>query len=101
MANANLEPVSKEELLYVFNHVFLPPQLPQEDDYDPGHDFALCRLAYHASKDFTPFLSSDFQQKKWKSVFQMVKRLLKATSILDKDVLVRTILRLECGGQFC
>ena len=101
MANVNSEPVFMEDLLYIFNHVFLPPKLPQEDDYDPGHDFALCEFAYHASHDFAHSLSDKFQQRKWESVSRMVKGLLKAISILDKHEIVRTILRLERGGQLC
>jgi hypothetical protein len=32
---------SSDELLYLFNHVFLPPKLPQKDDYDAGREKAL------------------------------------------------------------
>jgi len=99
MANANSEPVSKQDLLYVLNHVFLPPKLPQEDDYDPGHDFALCRFAYDASREFSPLLSP-VQQRQWSFVSRMIKRLLKATSALDRNEFVREILSLERGGQF-
>ncbi|KIM42888.1 hypothetical protein M413DRAFT_26859 [Hebeloma cylindrosporum] len=96
MADTNSQPISMEALLYVLNHVFLPPKLPQEDDYDAGHDFALCQLAYQASLEFAPFLSV-FEQKKWDFVSRMLNRLSKSTSVVDKDELVRDILHLEDG----
>ncbi|KIM42884.1 hypothetical protein M413DRAFT_10304 [Hebeloma cylindrosporum] len=99
MTNANAEPVSIEDLLYVLTHVFLPPKLPQEDDYDAGHEFALCRFAYNASLDFAPLLPA-VQERNWSSVSRMIKMLLKATSVLDKDELVNKILGLRCEDVY-
>jgi len=101
MANTNPDPSSKEDIRYVLNHVFLPPKLPQEDDYDANHDVALCRLAYQASLEFDTFLSQP-QQKKWSTVKQMLKNLLESTPrLFNNDVLVTNISHLKDGGQSC
>jgi len=84
--------------LYILNHVFLPPELPQEDDTKTDRDIALCRSVYHASIDFTDFLSES-QQQKWCIVKEMLKTLLETTQALDKGKLAKNIMRLEEGGQ--
>ncbi|KIM46712.1 hypothetical protein M413DRAFT_23079 [Hebeloma cylindrosporum] len=95
MANAN--PEQEDILRYVLNHVFLPPKLPQEDDYDAERDAALCRFAYDASLEFGAFLSQS-QQAQWSTVSQMLKNMLESTRVLDKDVLVTNISHLEIGA---
>jgi len=91
--------VSLKDILYALNHVFLPPKLPQEDDANAS-DAALCRLVYTASCKFTTFLSQA-QQQQWSIISQMLKTLLGTTQVFDKDVLVKNILCLGNGGQFC
>ena len=101
MANSNLEPASLEDVLrYVLNHVFLPPKLPQQDDYDAEHEAALCQFVYGASLEFATFLSPS-QQLQWSIVIQMLKNLLESTRVLDKDVLITNVSHLEIGGQSC
>ena len=102
MANSNSEPTLLDDtvLRYLLNHVFLPPKLPQKDDYDAEHDDALCRFIYDASFEFSAFLSPS-QQMQWQIIVQMLTNLLKSTRVLDKDVLVTNISHLEIGGQFC
>ena len=100
MIQSNPGPFSLEDILYTLNHVFLPPKLPQEDDTRADRDVALCRFVYYASQEFTDFLSQT-QQQQWSIVHQMLKTLLETTQVLDKDVLVKNILRLGNGGQFC
>ncbi|KAF8956266.1 hypothetical protein BDZ97DRAFT_1925658 [Flammula alnicola] len=96
MANPNPEPPSLEDLLYMLNHVFLTPKLPQEGDTKARRDIALCGFAYNASREFARFLSQS-QQQQWSIVSQMLKTLLETTRGLDKDVLVKDILRLGDG----
>jgi hypothetical protein len=100
MANTNPEPPSLEDLLYVLNHVFLPPKLPQKDDNDTDtdRDVVLCHLVSSASREFATFLPQP-QQKKWSIVTEMLKNLLESTGLLDIDVLVTKIAHLEDGGQ--
>jgi hypothetical protein len=98
MAKTKPEPSSKEDTLrYVLNHVFLPPKLPQQDDYDAENDAALCRFAYEASLEFATFLSQS-QQRQWSIVIQMLKNMLESTRALEKDVLVTKISHLQIGG---
>ena len=100
MANTIPEPPSLKDIRYILNHVFLPPKLPQEDDYDADHDVALCRFAHNVSLEFNTRLSQS-PQRKWRTVMQMLKNLLESTRLLDNDVLVRNILHLGDGGQSC
>ena len=101
MTNTNPEPPSLEDILYVVNHVFLPPKLPQKDDKDTNtdRDIVLCRLVSSASREFATFLPQP-QQKRWSIVTEMLKNLLDSTGPLDKDVLVTKISHLGDGGQF-
>ena len=100
MVNPNPRPLALNDILYILNHVFLPPKLPQEDDTKTDCDIALCRLVYDASVDFADFLSKP-QQQQWSTVIQMLATLLKTTQVFDADVLAKNILRLEDGGQSC
>ena len=101
MANPKPAPFSLEDTLYILNHVFLPPKLPQEDDTNTDHDIALCHLVYDASLGFTDFVSKR-QQQKWSIVSQMLQTLLKTRlDVLDKRVLSKEILALREGGQSC
>ncbi|KAL4786748.1 hypothetical protein BJX76DRAFT_365241 [Aspergillus varians] len=50
--------LSAREILYLFHHVFLPPKLPQEDDYNPDHDSILLDTVICALRDFRAHISS-------------------------------------------
>jgi len=98
MVNSSPGPPSSEDVLYALNHVFLPPKLPQEEDHGPDRDVALCRFIYEACQEFLEVLPSQDQQRKWSTVVQMLKNLLESTQVLNRDVLIADILRLENGG---
>ena len=87
-------------LRYVLNHVFLPPKLPQKDDYDAELDAALCRFVYDAALEFAAFLPQS-QQGRWSTVSLLLKNLLESAGDLDKDMLEINILHLKIGGQSC
>jgi hypothetical protein len=100
MANRNPGRFSSEDLLYMLNHVFLPPKLPQADDTNRDRDIALCRLVHDASLEFAGFLSQP-QQQQWSIVNKMLRTQLKIAQVVDKDVLAKDILSLKDGGQSC
>jgi hypothetical protein len=100
MSDPEREPPSLEDALYILNHVFLPPKLPQEDDADRIRDVVLCRLVYDASLEFTQSLP-EIQRPQWLIVTQMLDMFLETTRILDKKRLIEKILQMKDGGRFC
>ncbi|OKL58449.1 hypothetical protein UA08_06149 [Talaromyces atroroseus] len=59
---------------YMFHHVFLPPKLPQEDDYNPEYELALLDSVIQALKMFKTY-ASEQQDGILASVIEMVARL--------------------------
>lgn len=96
MAKLSLEPPSSEDLVYILNHVFMPPRLPQEDDHDDNHDIALCRVICDASQKFAESLLQH-QRGLWSTVDQMLQKVLRTTEVRGKDILVDNILSLGDG----
>lgn len=47
-----------EEGLYLFHHIFLPPKLPQEDDYNPKYDNVLLDKVIEALRNFSCYFTS-------------------------------------------
>ncbi|KAJ5168683.1 uncharacterized protein N7482_004277 [Penicillium canariense] len=45
--------LTREESLFLFHHVFLPPKLPQSDDYEPEHEQLLLEHVIGALRDFS------------------------------------------------
>ncbi|KAI0468184.1 hypothetical protein F4859DRAFT_517375 [Xylaria cf. heliscus] len=48
-----------ETMMYIMNHVMLPPQLPQEDDYNPKDEMCLLSHVIEAFKSFRDIFQSD------------------------------------------
>lgn len=44
---------------YMLNHVILPPQLPQEDDYDAEHEAVLLDTVLDCLCDFKKYVGSE------------------------------------------
>ncbi|KAJ0418503.1 hypothetical protein BJY00DRAFT_314871 [Aspergillus carlsbadensis] len=57
--SVNLPP---EARLYLLNHVFLPPELPQEDDYDATHESILLDTAVDALHQFEALVSEHHRE---------------------------------------
>jgi hypothetical protein len=59
---------------YIFHHVFLPPKLPQEDDYNPEYELALLDSVIQVLERFKTY-ASEQQDAILASVIEMVSRL--------------------------
>lgn len=67
--------------LYLFHHIFLPPQLPQADDYSPEYDMILLKRVTEALGTFSSHvLSQD-------------------TSVITAGISMMEALRAICGGK--
>ena len=60
---------------YIVNHVFLPPELPQDDDSDPKKDTALITVMLAAMKSFLDFCPPQ-EHHIWKAHVQMLEAML-------------------------
>jgi hypothetical protein len=60
--------------LYLFHHVFLPPKLPQQDDYDTEYELVLLKSVIHALGKFKAHVPK-CPGKIVASVIEMVSRL--------------------------
>jgi hypothetical protein len=56
---ANSKSVSFEAIIYLIHHIFLPPQLPQKDDYNLKHEKVLLDLTCKALSSFKACMTSD------------------------------------------
>lgn len=53
--------LSHDEINFIVNHLFLPPKLPQADDWDPARENVLLRLVADAARTFTDMVPHDQQ----------------------------------------
>ena len=47
-----------EESLYLLHHLFLPPKIPQTDDYNAEHEYLLLERVIEALVSFKSYVSS-------------------------------------------
>jgi hypothetical protein len=50
MAASNID--NSDTLAYAVNHIFLPPQLPHEDDFKPKEETEIVRLVHRSLEKF-------------------------------------------------
>lgn len=93
--------MAKDSLSYIINHVFLPPQLPQKDDYDPDQSKNLIKLCLSGLTYFLRYIPSE-QHPQWAPLITMLRDMLAVRnngSVLDKGKLVAAIQRMCVGGR--
>ncbi|OCK72928.1 hypothetical protein K432DRAFT_340909, partial [Lepidopterella palustris CBS 459.81] len=92
---------SLEALLYQINHIFLPPQLPQEDDKNVLHEKALMKTVYHGLIHFRRSLVDQRCEKLLTRCTDMMKRMMRihdANGLLDSKLLEKELLELDNFG---
>lgn len=72
--------MTPEAVSYLFHHIFLPPKLPQKDDYDPLYDIALVDQVIGALRQFRDHVSSQ-EADICTAVVTMITRLRKTYSL--------------------
>ncbi|KAI1137706.1 hypothetical protein F5Y05DRAFT_58721 [Hypoxylon sp. FL0543] len=51
--------LSRLDILYIIHHVFLPPQLPQSDDYNVAHEEALLKAVIETLSEFKAYMEDE------------------------------------------
>ncbi|KAJ7636917.1 hypothetical protein FB45DRAFT_451702 [Roridomyces roridus] len=67
--------ITTEQLHYLINHIFLPPELPQEDDASPDANHILHARILEAGASFSGTLVSAEKRQEWTTVMKMLERL--------------------------
>ncbi|KAE8351981.1 hypothetical protein BDV28DRAFT_149490 [Aspergillus coremiiformis] len=85
--------LSVEAIEYLVNHIFLPPKVPQEEDYKADYEKAMLKVVVAALKVFKSHAATDWHSTT-DSVIQMVQDLdsiLYADGFVNKDQLHRSL----------
>ena len=89
-----------DNLQYIFNHVFLPPRLPETNDNDDDHkhELVLCKLITECAQKYRQCLHGD-SRKEWSHIVRMLLNLQNLTSGLSETELKRSITGMRRGGK--
>jgi hypothetical protein len=60
-----------QNLEYIVSHVFLPPRLPQEDDYDADKSAKLIEEVHKSLVEFLPYVP-ELEHSKWNVCVKMI-----------------------------
>jgi hypothetical protein len=90
------------DLMYIFNHVFLPPELPQKDDNDFSNGLRLIEELQLALISFQGYLP-DHQRPHWSPCVRMVSQMLEIRGqfgSLSTQALENCLNSMLDGGKF-
>jgi hypothetical protein len=92
--------INQQQLQYIVNHIFLPPELPQKDDKNLENDRAMCDVLYTSACSYYASLPSDGQIR-WDPIVKMLQNLCNfhKPDVLYKDLLESAIERMQPGGM--
>ncbi|KAJ6533694.1 hypothetical protein B0H19DRAFT_1272335 [Mycena capillaripes] len=71
------------ELNYLINHLFLPLQLPQQEDNSPQADHALCTRVIREAISFRGTLVSPDESQRWDVIIRMLQQLARTQQSMD------------------
>jgi len=98
----SLHSLDQTSLVFIINHVFLPPELPSKSDRTPEHEVSLIRVF----KDCAEKFSHQFEdQSKSRRAWDVISRMLAATALLhdrgivEEDHLDEQIAGMKVGGE--
>lgn len=88
-------------LEYLINHVFLPPNVPQQDDYDSDHEHILLKIVSNALLGFKSHVADEWHNV-IDSIIGMVENLQKvlgSDGLINKAQLLDTLKKLSVEGK--
>jgi len=97
-----LQSLDETSLLFVINHVFLPPALPTKSDRTPEHEASLIRVFKDCAEKFARHFEPQSNSRR---AWDVVSRMLAATALLhdrgivEEEPLDKQIADMGLGGK--
>lgn len=93
-------PSSHLNLMYLVNHIFLPPKLPQEDDLNDPDEHAIIEHVYQSSQEYFSLIRERYKSR-WSPIVKMLKNLCSSheTFVLSGEDMERSMTEMEPGGK--
>ncbi|GAW18489.1 hypothetical protein ANO14919_079650 [Xylariales sp. No.14919] len=85
-ANTPSESISDETLRYIINHVILPPQVPQGDDFNPLHELGLLRTVIKSLSAFANVVSDEPAATTIHSITQSMETMMRLHDFTSSKV---------------
>lgn len=82
MPNLVHDTVNENDLHYVLNHIFLPPQSDENTDPATDHDAVLCPLFCESAIDFLTHIPPS-QEAGWFRITEMLVGILDSVDVFD------------------
>lgn len=86
--------------MYLVNHIFLPPKLPQEDDLNDPDEHAIIEHVYQSSQEYFSLIRERYKSR-WSPIVKMLKNLCSSheTFVLSGEDMERSMTEMEPGGK--
>ena len=87
-------------LNYVVTHVFLPVELPEENDYSPDNDHSLARAVSAAAHAYCTHVCGISEQAQWHHIARMLENLRVSVQLehMDSDHVISQLRGMQSGG---
>ncbi|KZP03932.1 hypothetical protein FIBSPDRAFT_844484, partial [Athelia psychrophila] len=84
--------MAKPCLEYIAHHAFFPPRLPQKDDYEIGHEEALCSSMFQSAIKYMERVAAQ-DRDQWDGIAKMLKHLrgTQGSNALSEEEIRRSI----------
>lgn len=89
-----------DAIMYMIHHVFLPPQLPQEDDFDPEHEMKLLNIICETMQMFKACAKPDQQEalQSASTMMESLRRILDDLGFISEHELKDVLQELSTKG---
>ncbi|THV04293.1 hypothetical protein K435DRAFT_961925 [Dendrothele bispora CBS 962.96] len=93
--------MSESLLDYAINHIFMPPKLPQKDDYTATNEEALCQIVYQAALKYaTSQILEPENERVWHFVVEMLDNITQsqAEEGISVDAVGERLINMQAGA---
>ena len=98
----NFQTTNSPAFVHIVTHVFLPVQLPDENDNTPENSHSLARAVCDAAHAYGTHLCETSEQAQWQRITKMLDNLQASVQSerMDNDRVISQLRGMQTGGTF-